>query len=101
MTRSPAELYEEDLYAWTQAQARELRRFARQHPNLPLDLGHLAEEIGDLGKEQRNSLWSWTLRIIEHLLLLEYSCAREPRAHWAGAATRRRRHGWARACASR
>ena len=77
-----AELYERDFYAWTQAQARELRRFAASRPNLPLDLPHLAEEIADLGKERRDSLRSWTRRIIQHLLLLEHSPAREPRAHW-------------------
>jgi hypothetical protein len=80
---SPAELYESDFYAWTQAQARELRRFAATRPNVPLDLPHLAEEIADLGKEQRNSLRSWTVRIIQHLLLLEHSPARDPRRHWA------------------
>jgi hypothetical protein len=81
---SPAELYEQDFYAWTQAQARELRRFATTRPNLPLDLPHLAEEIADLGKDRRDSLRSWTVRIIQHLLLLEHSPARDPRRHWAG-----------------
>ena len=42
-----------DFYAWTQAQAKELRRFARTRPNLPLDLAHLAEEIEDLGMSER------------------------------------------------
>jgi hypothetical protein len=50
MAEIPAELYERDFYAWTQAQARELRRFASTRPNLPLDLPHLAEEIADLGR---------------------------------------------------
>ncbi len=76
------ELYERDFYAWTKAQARELRRFARSRPNLPLDLRHIAGEIEDLGREQRNALRSWTARIIEHLLLLEHSPAREPRRGW-------------------
>jgi hypothetical protein len=35
-----------------------------------------------LGQEQRNALRSWTVRILEHLLLLEHSPAREPRRHW-------------------
>lgn len=83
MSATPAELYEQDFYAWTQLQARELRRFARTRPNLPLDLAHLAEEIGDLGKEQRNSLRSWVQKILEHLLLLEHSPAAEPRPGWA------------------
>ena len=53
MTAMRAEqLYESDFYAWTQAQARELRRFARTRPNVPLDLAHLAEEIRDLGKSE-------------------------------------------------
>jgi hypothetical protein len=83
MNTAPVEkLYEDDFYAWTQAQARELRRFARTRPNLPLDLAHIAEEIADLGRNQRDSLRSWTANIIEHLLLLQHSPAREPRAGW-------------------
>ena len=54
-------LYDEDFFAWTRLQARELRRFARTRPNLPLDLAHIAGEIADLGTEQRNALRSWTL----------------------------------------
>ena len=76
------DLYEDDFFAWTQTQAKELRRFARTRPNLPLDLPHLAEEIADLGKERRNALRSWTILIIEHLLLLDHSPAEEPRRGW-------------------
>jgi hypothetical protein len=36
--RTPEQLYETDFYAWTHAQAKELGRFARARPNLPLDL---------------------------------------------------------------
>ena len=80
--RSAAELYEDDFYAWTRLQAKELRRFARSRPNLPLDLAHIAEEVADLGRSQRDALRSWTANIIEHLLLLEHSPAREPRGAW-------------------
>jgi hypothetical protein len=80
--RSAPDLYEDDFFAWTQLQAKELRRFARTRPNLPLDLAHIAEEIADLGKSERNSLRSWARRIIEHLLLIEYSPAEEPRRGW-------------------
>ena len=60
MSTAPArQLYEDDFYAWTQAQARELRRFARSRPNVPLDLGHLAEEIADSGRSQRDSMRCW------------------------------------------
>ena len=81
-TRPAGDLYEHDFFAWTQLQARALRRFARMRPNVPLDLRHLAEEIADLGMEQRNALRSWTVRIIEHLLLLEHSPAAGPRRGW-------------------
>ena len=80
--RSAEDLYEHDFFAWTQVQARELRRFARKRPNVPLDLRHLADEVADLGKEQRNALRSWAVRIIEHLLLLEHSPADAPRCGW-------------------
>ena len=75
-------LYDEDFYAWTQAQARELRRFAEARPNLPLDLPHLALEIRDLGKEQRNAVRSLVRHILVHLLLLRFSPATEPRRGW-------------------
>jgi len=49
MSARPTEhLYEQDFFAWTQLQARELRRFGRTRPNLPLDFEHLAEEVADL-----------------------------------------------------
>lgn len=76
------DLYERDFYAWTRRQAGELRRWAATRPNLDLDLARIAEEIADLGKEQRNAVRSWTVRIIEHLLLLQHSPATEPRRHW-------------------
>jgi Domain of unknown function DUF29 len=75
-------LYEEDFFAWTRSQARELRRFARTRPNVTLDIPRIAEEIADLGTERRDALRSWTARIIEHLLLLEHSPAQEPRRGW-------------------
>lgn len=92
MTTARAEhLYEDDFFAWTQLQAKELRRFARTRPNVPLDLAHIAEEIADLGKNQRDSLRSWTANIIEHLLLLEHSPARDPLGSWIAEIVTRRR----------
>jgi hypothetical protein len=81
-TRTPEQLYETDFYAWTQAQAKELRRFARTRPNLPLDLGHLAEEIRDLGKSEYDAALSLTQQIMQHFLLIEHSPAAENRRHW-------------------
>ena len=84
MTSPAAELYERDFYAWTQLQARELRRFAATRPNLPLDLPNLVEEVRDLGRDYRDDVRSWTARVIKHLLLLEQSPARDPRPGWVG-----------------
>lgn len=77
-----AELYEEDFYAWTRDQAAALRRMAGDRWNGPLDLKHLAEEIEDVGSERRDAVRSQLRRIIEHLLKLEHSRARDPRAGW-------------------
>jgi hypothetical protein len=77
-----AELYEEDFYAWTRDQATALRHMAGEHWNGPLDLEHLAEEIEDVGSERRDAVRSQLRRIIEHLLKLEHSRARDPRGGW-------------------
>jgi hypothetical protein len=78
----PEQLYEADFYAWTRAQAKELRRLARTRPNVPLDLSHIAEKIQDLGKSEYEAAFSLTQRIIEHLLLIEHSPAADQRLHW-------------------
>jgi hypothetical protein len=80
-TRTP-ELYEQDFYAWTQAQAEALRRLADTRPNIDLDFPHLIEEVEDLGTSQRDAVRSQIRRIIEHCLKLEYSRARYPRTGW-------------------
>lgn len=80
-TRSEV-LYERDFYAWTQSQAKALRRLAQTRPNESLDLAHLIEEVQGLGKSERDAVRSHVRTIIEHLLKLEHSMAREPRAGW-------------------
>jgi len=82
-TTPPQQLYEDDFYAWTQQQAKELRRFAKTRPNLPLDLAHLAEEIRDLGKSERDAVFSLAQQIIQHFLLIEHSPATGQQLHWA------------------
>jgi hypothetical protein len=73
-----SELYEQDLYAWSEAQADRLRRrrFAE------LDLEHVVEEIEDVGGSLYREVRSRTRTIMEHLLKLEHSAAAEPRAGW-------------------
>jgi hypothetical protein len=81
-TARPEQLYETDFYAWTRAQAKELRRFARTRPNVPLDLGHLAEAIEDLGMSERSAVFSLVRLIIQHFLLVAHSPAPDQRRHW-------------------
>ncbi len=75
-------LYETDFVAWTKQQAAELRRLRDARVNTRLDLDQLAEEVEDLGSEQRFAVRSFVIRAIEHLLKLEFSTATEPRALW-------------------
>ena len=72
--------YDDDFYAWTQHQAAVLR-------SLPIadnrfDREHVAEEIEDLGKSERNAVRSQIRRIIEHLLKLGHSPSVQPRFGW-------------------
>jgi hypothetical protein len=75
-------LYQTDYYAWTKQQAAALRALAEQRVNSPLDLENLAEEVESLGRSDWRAARSQIQRAIEHLLKLEFSPAREPRAQW-------------------
>jgi hypothetical protein len=75
-------LYDEDFLLWSKEQAAALRAAARGGSNQALDWQHIAEEIEDLGISQRSALASQIRRIIQHLLKLEYSPARDPRRGW-------------------
>jgi hypothetical protein len=70
--------YDRDFYGWTVEQATALR--TRRIDKL--DLGHLAEEIEDLGKEQFNKLESSLRIILIHLLKWDRQPDRRTRS-WA------------------
>lgn len=80
MATKPADLYDEDFYAWTQEQAKALRTHFRGDNRL--DVEHLAEEVEDLGKSELHAVESFVEQIIAHLLKLDYSGQDSPRAHW-------------------
>ncbi len=65
-----AALYEEDIYAWSQHQAAVLRRMAANPAALPndLDLEHVAEEIEEVGNEQRFGVESNLIQAFMHLI---------------------------------
>ncbi|MBV9825650.1 MAG: DUF29 domain-containing protein, partial [Alphaproteobacteria bacterium] len=46
------------------------------------DREHLAEEVEDLGKSERNAVRSQVRRILLHFLKLAYSPATDPRRDW-------------------
>jgi Domain of unknown function DUF29 len=72
--------YDDDFYAWTQYQAEVLRSMPVTDNRF--DREHVAEEIEDLGKSERDAVRSQVRRIIEHLLKLSYSPAEHPRLDW-------------------
>jgi hypothetical protein len=72
--------YEDDFYAWTQHQAEVLRTMPVSDNRF--DREHVAEEIEDLGKSERDAVRSQIRRIIEHFLKLAYSPADQPRFDW-------------------
>jgi hypothetical protein len=72
--------YEDDFYAWTQYQAEVLRSMPTTDNRF--DREHVAEEIEDLGKSERNALRSEVRRILEHFLKLAHSPAIDPRTDW-------------------
>ena len=73
-----ASLYERDFYAWTQRQAAILRSGSLAG----VDLEHLAEEVEDMGREQRRAVRSQLRHLLVHLLKLRYSPATDPRSGW-------------------
>jgi hypothetical protein len=72
--------YDDDFYAWTQHQAAVLR--SMDVADNRFDREHVAEEIEDLGKSERDAVRSEIRRIIEHFLKLAYSPAELPRFDW-------------------
>src|SRR5712692_9518733 len=81
--------YEDDFYAWTQYQAEVLRSMPA--PDNRFDREHVAEEIEDLGKSERDTVESQVSRIIEHFLKLAHSPAPPPRNGWMGSIADARR----------
>jgi hypothetical protein len=74
--------YETDFFEWSQEQASRLREAASLRLNAKIDWENIAEEVESLGRSDLAALKSHAARIIEHLLKLEYSPAREPRRGW-------------------
>jgi Domain of unknown function DUF29 len=79
MATKPAELYDQDFYAWTQEQAQALRTHFLGDNRL--DVEHLAEEVADLGSSELHAVESYVENIMTRLLKLDYSSFDWPRNH--------------------
>jgi len=77
-------LYKEDIYAWSQHQAAVLRRMAENRATLPndLDLEHVAEEIEEVGNEQRYAVESNLIQAFIHLIKLVALPEDQAVRHW-------------------
>ena len=86
ITRSAASTYDDDFFAWTQAQAAALRRLpiAAGHD---VDMAHVAEEIEDSGKRDLREVASLLARLVEHLIKLAADEASPNRARWGAEAS--------------
>ena len=73
------DLYEQDFYLWTQAQAEALRSHGASNV---IDWDTVAEEVEDMGKRELRATESLLIRIIEHLHKLRSTKHDEPRLHW-------------------
>ncbi|HRJ60288.1 MAG TPA: DUF29 domain-containing protein [Azospirillaceae bacterium] len=82
--------YDEDVYLWSVEQAAALRQAAASGSNLPVDWENVAEEIESVGRSELHALESALMRVIEHLLKLEYSPAIDPRAGWRSSVLKHR-----------
>src|SRR4051812_22211432 len=86
----PGALYERDFYAWTLAQVAKLRRLSAERRNNGLDVRNLIDEVGGLGRSERDTVRSHVETLIEHLLKLDHSPASEPRLGWIATIDRTR-----------
>lgn len=62
--KAVAALYDTDLYAWANINAELLRQGKYQQ----MDVGHLIEEIEDMGKSQQHAIASHLRNLLMHLL---------------------------------
>ncbi len=80
---APASLYERDFVKWAEKQAAELRRLGMKGHVRSLDFLNLAEEIEGLARSERSRLKEYVGTVLEHLLKLQASPAKDPRDGWS------------------
>ena len=83
----PAPLYERDLYAWSEEQARLLRAGRLSE----IDAENIAEEILDVGRNEYDKLESALRVLLTHMLKWEYQPEKRTRS-WENTIAIQRRH---------
>ena len=78
------DLYERDFFAWTEDQARRLRALDGDNR---IDAERIAEEIQDLGRNDRRALATHLMRALQHFAQAAMVVSDEPRAHWLAEAS--------------
>lgn len=86
-----SQIHESDFYGWTQEQAAKLRRLRDERANIDLDLENIAEELEDMGRNNRQQLMNRLAGLYEHLLKLAFSLAWEPRNQWKNSVNAQRK----------
>ncbi len=82
------ELYDKDFYKWTNTQSKLLLKGEYSK----LDIQNLVEEIKSLGKSDRRALHSQFIRLLEHLLKLQYTPERQENSNsWKNSVVNARR----------
>lgn len=81
---SSSQLYDDDIYAWSEQQAAVLRRMAGVDGRLPneLDLENVAEEIESVGRSERHAAESALRLILSHLIKLAAAPDATAVRHW-------------------
>ena len=74
--KAVAALYDTDLYAWANTNAELLRQGKYQQ----IDVGHLIEEIEDMGKSQQHAIASHLRNLLMHLLKWQYQSDKQTRS---------------------
>jgi hypothetical protein len=79
-----SDLYDSDIVEWSERQAALLRRLAQGERinSDEFDWPHIAEEIEDVGREQRNAVESLLINILRHRLQIEAWPKANPVPHW-------------------
>ena len=86
-----SDLYDTDFVAWTDQQAKLLRRVADgERINDLVDWTNIIEEVESLGRSQEQELANRVSTILEHLMRLQASPATDPRRGWRSTIVRTR-----------